>query len=152
MALFLDTFTNKVDRKGRVSVPAPYRANLAGQSFHGLVALPSFKHPAIYCAGMDYMETLIAETQKTEFFSDEHDHLTMTLFGDAKQLPFDGEGRILLPPALARHAGITDLAAFVGRGRTFEIWEPQALDRYKAEARRRTLEQNRPRPGAGPPP
>jgi len=146
MALFLDTFTNKVDRKGRVSVPAPYRANLAGQSFHGLVALPSFKHPAIHCAGMDFMETLIAETQKTELFSDEHDHLTMTLFGDAKQLPFDGEGRIVLPPSLAQHAGITDLAAFVGRGRSFEIWEPQALERYKAEARRRALEQGRLRP------
>jgi MraZ protein len=145
MALFLDTFVNKVDRKGRVSVPAPYRANLAGQSFHGLVALPSFKHPAVHCAGMDFMETLIAETQKSQLFSDEHDHLTMTLFGDAKQLAFDGEGRILLPPSLAEHANITDTAAFVGLGRSFEIWEPQALERYKAQARRQSLE-----PGAQP--
>jgi MraZ protein len=150
MALFLDTFINKVDRKGRVSVPAPYRANLAGQNFHGLVALPSFKHPAIHCAGMDFMETLIAETQKSQLFSDEHDHLTMTLFGDAKQLAFDGEGRILLPPSLAEHANITETAAFVGRGRSFEIWEPQALDRYKTDARRQALEQggNLRRPGS----
>jgi MraZ protein len=144
MALFLDTFINKVDRKGRVSVPAPYRANLAGQAFHGLVAMPSFKHPAVYCAGMDFMETLIAETQKSQLFSDEHDHLTMTLFGDAKQLAFDGEGRILLPPVLAQHANITDTAAFVGRGRSFEIWEPRALEGYKAQARRHSFDQGGP--------
>lgn len=152
MALYFDTFVNKVDRKGRVSVPAPYRANLVGQTFHGLIALPSFKLPAIHCAGIDFMETLIAETQKAELFSDEHHTLTTALFGDARQLGFDGEGRILLPPGLAEHAGITDAAAFVGHGRSFEIWEPQALDRYKAEARRRALDQvggaRRP-PGAG---
>ena len=53
MAVFIDTFINKIDRKGRVSVPAPYRAALVGQLFQGIVAFPSFKHPAIQCAGMD---------------------------------------------------------------------------------------------------
>ncbi len=142
MALFFDTFINRVDRKGRVSVPASYRANLAGQTFHGLIALPSLKLPAVHCAGMDFMETLITETQKAELFSDEHHRLTMALFGDARQLAFDGEGRILLPPGLANHAGITDTAAFVGRGRSFEIWEPRALERYKDEARRHALDQS----------
>lgn len=152
MALFFDTFVNKVDRKGRVSVPAPYRANLVGQSFHGLIALPSFQLPAIHCSGIDFMETLITETQKAHPLSNEHHHLTMALFGDARQLGFDGEGRVLLPPGLTGHAGITDAAAFVGRGRSFEIWEPQALDHYKAEARRRAFEQvggARTPPGAG---
>ena len=33
MALFMDTFVNKIDRKGRVSVPAPYRTSLAAEGF-----------------------------------------------------------------------------------------------------------------------
>jgi len=143
MALFIDTFTNKVDRKGRVSVPAPFRAALAGNAFHGVAAFPSFKYPAIQCAGLDWMAELLAEMSNVELFSDAHDDLTATLFGDAKQLPFDGEGRILLPPRLVEHAGLGELAAFVGRGHSFEIWEPQALDRHKAESRRRALETGR---------
>lgn len=143
MALFIDTFMNKVDRKGRVSVPAPFRTALAGQAFHGIVALPSFKFPAVQCAGMDWMAELNTKLANVDLFSDEHDDLALTLFSDAKQLAFDGEGRIMLPEVLARHAGITEQAAFVGRGQHFEIWEPGALGRYKAEARQRALEKGR---------
>ena len=148
MALFIDTFVNKVDRKGRVSVPASFRAAIAGatlngQSFHGIVAFPSFKHPAVQCAGIDWMADLGGRVSQVELFSDEHDDLTATLFADAKQLAFDGEGRIVLPDALAKHAGITNLAAFVGRGTIFEIWEPRGFETYKAEARRRAVEQGR---------
>lgn len=148
MALFIDTFVNKVDRKGRVSVPATFRAAVAGatlngQSFHGIVAFPSFKHRAIQCAGIDWMAELGSRVSQVDLFSDEHDDLTATLFADAKQLPFDGEGRVLLPQSLAEHAGITESAAFVGRGSSFEIWEPTALERYKAEARQRALAERR---------
>jgi MraZ protein len=149
MALFIDTFVNKIDRKGRVSVPAPYRAALAGQNFQGIVAFPSFKFAAIQCAGMDWMTELTESVGQVDLFSDAHDDLTATLFADAKQLAFDSEGRIMLPEPLARHAGIGDAAAFVGRGKTFEIWQPAALETYKAEARQRALENRRtlPRPG-----
>lgn len=143
MALFIDTFTNKIDRKGRISVPAPYRAALAGQVFQGIVAFPSFKYPAIQCAGMDWMTALTENVGKVDLFSDEHDDLASTLFSDAKQLAFDGEGRIVLPASMIEYAGITELAAFVGRGGYFEIWEPAAHDVYKAEARRRALEKGR---------
>ena len=143
MALFIDTFVNRIDRKGRVSVPAAYRAALTGESFPGIIAFPSFKYAAIHCAGMSWMNGLGAHLSHSDLFSEEHDDLTATLFADSKQLPYDGEGRILLPPAFAAHAGIGEAAAFVGRGPFFEIWEPAALERYKAEARRRALEKGR---------
>ena len=149
VALFIDTFINRIDRKGRVSVPASFRAALAGQVFQGIVAFPSFKFPAVQCAGMDWMQSLTDNVSRVDLFSDEHDDLTATLFADAKQLAFDGEGRIMLPESLTRHAAIDEAAAFVGRGRHFEIWQPAALEAYKAEARRRALESRRTVPAAG---
>jgi MraZ protein len=150
VALFIDTFINRIDRKGRVSVPASFRAALAGQVFQGIVAFPSFKYPAVQCAGMDWMQALTANVGRVDLFSDEHDDLTATLFADAKQLAFDGEGRIMLPETLTKHAAIDEAAAFVGRGHTFEIWQPAALETYKAEARRRALEKRRTLPtGSG---
>ncbi|MEE8276941.1 MAG: division/cell wall cluster transcriptional repressor MraZ [Alphaproteobacteria bacterium] len=140
MALFLSTVVNKLDRKGRVSVPAAYRNALAGQSFLGIVALPSFKFPALQCAGMDWMEGLSGRIDALDLYSDAHDDFTASLFADAHSLPFDGDGRIVLPEPLVAHAKLTDSAAFVGRGPTFEIWQPQAFERYKAEARRRAAE------------
>jgi MraZ protein len=143
MALFLDTFVNKIDSKGRISVPASFRAVLQGQPFHGIVASPSMKFRAIQCAGIDWFQRLSAELSNGELFSDENDDLSVTLFAGAKQLPFDGEGRIMLPDSLTAHAGIADLAAFVGRGPSFEIWEPKAFEAYKSEARKRALEKGR---------
>ena len=151
MALFLDTFVNKLDRKGRVSVPAAYRQQLATQPFQGIVALPSFKHPAIHCGDLIWLAEISRDLDAVELFSEQHDDLTTAFFSDTRQLPFDGEGRIVLPPALIERAGIRDLAAFVGRGAYFEIWEPAAIDAYKVEARRRALEKGRTltrRPGA----
>lgn len=143
MAVFIDTFVNKIDRKGRVSVPATFRAALAAQVFQGIVALPSFKFAALHCAGMDWIDALINNTGSVDLFSAAHDELTASLFSDAKQLPFDGEGRVLLPESLCAHAGLGESAAFAGRGRYFEIWEPKALEEYKAEARKRAAEQQR---------
>lgn len=143
MALFIDTFVNRIDKKGRISVPASFRAALAGQVFAGIAAFPTFKYPAIQCGGLDWMAGLLASLGNVDIFSDAHDDITAAVFADSKQLAFDGEGRIMLPEVLTRHAGITEVAAFVGRGPTFEIWEPSRFETYKAEARKRALEKGR---------
>src|ERR1700758_4504716 len=56
--LFLSTFVNKVDRKGRVSVPATFRAAVADQSFPGIVVFPSFRHDALDGSGIKRMEEM----------------------------------------------------------------------------------------------
>jgi len=136
VALFLSTFMNKVDRKGRVSVPASFRSALAGQSFNGVVAFRSFKTTALECSGMDRMEDIARRLGALEEFSDEHDTLS-TLFSDAQQMPFDTEGRIILPEAMIEFAGIKEIAAFVGVGPSFQIWEPQAHAAVRDAARQR---------------
>ena len=140
MALFLSTFVNKVDRKGRVSVPATFRAALAGQSFLGIVAYRSFKLPCVEGSGIDRMEEMSGRIDQMAQFSEPYDNLAV-VFSDAQQLPFDGEGRIMLPQALAEHAGIADHAAFVGQGRTFQIWEPERFKTHQDELRERARRQ-----------
>jgi MraZ protein len=134
MTLFLSTFVNKVDKKGRVSVPAQFRLSLAQQSFNGIVAFPSFTSPSIEAGGIDRMERLSAGAADLPTFSPEQDDLTTLIFASAQQLAFDPEGRVILPEELTSHAGITETAAFVGLGRTFQIWEPKAFNLYRSEA------------------
>ena len=141
LAIFIGTFENKVDKKGRVSVPAPFRAALAGQGFQGIVAFPSHRADAVEGCGMDFMEELNQRVSGFDIFSKERDDLSFTIFSDSHTVPFDGEGRVVLPKELLEAAGITDRAAFVGKGRTFQIWEPNALHLIKAAARKRAREQ-----------
>lgn len=141
MALFLSTVINKVDRKGRVSVPAAMRAALANQPFQGIVAFRSFREPAIEGWSMDLLDRLAASLDEMELFSENRDDLASAIFADAHQLPFDGEGRIVLPSVLAEHAGITDEAAFVGQGTTFQIWNPATFASHAQTARERVRNQ-----------
>jgi MraZ protein len=138
VALFLSTFVNKVDRKGRVSVPAQFRAALSNQSFSGIVLFPAINSRALEGSGIDRLEELSHRIDALPEFSAERDAIS-AIFADAQQLPFDGEGRIQLPPELCEHAGIVleGGATFVGCGRTFQIWEPGRFEPHQQDRRTR---------------
>jgi MraZ protein len=126
----MGVFTNKVDRKGRVSVPAPFRAALAEDAFSGIVAMRSIREgvQAIEALGR---QTMIRMSESiTDMFSDRSD-LASGLFGEAVEVPFDGEGRIVLPDDLLAFAKITEQATFLGRGPYFQIWEPAACAAFR---------------------
>lgn len=154
MAFFVSTFANKLDSKGRVSVPVSFRSALAGQSFGGIVAYRSIKFDALEAGGIDSLEELSARLDALPEFSEERDALA-SILPDCQLLPFDGEGRIILPRLLLDHAGITTTAAFVGYGRTFQIWEPERFNRHQEEMRQHarqrgfTLPPRNSAPGSG---
>ena len=144
--MFLSTFVNKVDRKGRVSVPASFRTALGNQTFPGIVAFRSFKSSALEGSGIDRMEEISARLDTLDQFSEDYETLA-SIFADAQQLPFDGEGRIILPQGLVEHAGIGESAAFVGLGRTFQIWEPEAHRQHQEALRERARREGTTLPG-----
>ena len=139
MTLFLSTYANKVDRKGRVSVPAPFRTALLGQSlaqsFPGIVLFRSSTHACLEGFSYATMEELSARLDHYDLFSSAQDDLATTIFAEAVQLPFDPEGRIVIPEHLLKHAGIDDQAMFVGLGRKFQIWNVVSYEKRRDEAR-----------------
>jgi len=135
MALFLSTYTNKIDKKGRVSVPASFRAVLAGQEFAGIVTYGSFINPCIEACGLNRIEQLSSSIDSLDPYSDERDAFATAILGGSMQLPFDNEGRIFLPEALIVLAKLNEQAVFVGKGATFEIWEPVTFNEYAEKAR-----------------
>lgn len=136
MPLFLSTTINRLDKKGRVSVPSAFRAALADQAFQGVVLFASTKHACL--EGFDYgtMTELAARMDHFDLFSDDQDDLATTIFGASVQCPFDGDGRIMVPDTLIHHASLTDEVAFVGLGHKFQIWQPAALNARRESAAR----------------
>lgn len=152
MALFLSTHINKVDKKGRVSVPAQFRAELAGESFQGVVLFRSHVHAALEGFAWSYMEEISRRLENFDLFSAEQDDLATTVFGETVQLPFDGDGRIVLPVDLMEFSGIGERVAFVGLGNKFQMWDPDILSKRREEARRNVRDKGLtlPRGGASP--
>ncbi len=137
MAVFLSTYVNKVDRKGRVSVPAEFRKILVGQSYQGVVVFRSLQYAALEACSADHMERLSDSLETLDLSDEEYELIETIIFGGSVQLPFDGEGRIVLPQHLCDFAGISEAAAFVGRRKTFQIWEPTALSVHEDSMRER---------------
>lgn len=141
--LFMDTITNKVDAKGRVSLPSDYRAIVKELSIE-IVCYRSLSAPCIEGCLEDSLDKLATEIENsTDFFSETQDNLTNLIFGDAKRFPFDSTGRIVLTEKLLQHAEITDSAVFVGKGRKFQIWNPENWAKEEARIRAEVLK-NRP--------
>lgn len=140
VAVFLSTFANKIDRKGRVSVPAPFRAALEKELSNGLILYPSFKHPCIEGCGDERIEEIVNSIDAIDAFSEEAENL-QTILASSRQLQIDGDGRIVLPAELIEFAGIDGNALFVGIGRSFQIWKPEDHEAHHTASRARAKEQ-----------
>ena len=137
--LFMDTIFNKVDAKGRVSLPADYRA-IVKEAASEIVCYRSLTSPCIEGCLEDLLEKLAQDMENSlDFFSQEQDDLTNLIFGDAKRHPFDSTGRIMLSEKLLKHADITDCAVFVGKGRKFQIWNPENWKKEEERIRAEVL-------------
>lgn len=135
MALLVGRHVNKIDKKGRVSVPKAFREAFAGQGFAGIYVYPLFKVPALEAAGENFMKRIGESLDEAmDMFSDEQDDLATIVMNNAEALPFDSEGRVVLPQQFIDHAGLSTDAVFVGRGTRFQIWEPAAFEVQNRQA------------------
>ena len=140
MALFLSTFAKKIDKKGRVSVPAQFRAALTDEKFGGIVIYPSFTNACIEGASMSRIEKLSDSIDNLDPFSEDRDAFATAVLGGSFQLSFDSEGRVSIPSELMQNIHIIEDVIFVGKGPTFQIWEPKAYAEYSEKARKLALE------------
>src|ERR1700749_3092471 len=134
MDRFVSNYTLRLDAKGRVSIPAPFRAVLARDGFEGLYCYPALDRPAIDAGGNALMSEIEALIERFTPFSEEREQFALALYGTSETLKVDGEGRVVLSDTLKRHAGITDAVTFVGLGHKFQIWEPGRFHNELAEA------------------
>ena len=56
--MFLSTYENKLDRKGRVSVPASFRSYLSNLGYNGVICYPSFNNQCIEARPQDRIEKI----------------------------------------------------------------------------------------------
>ena len=140
MERFVSSCTNKVDAKGRVSVPAAFRAILARDGFDGVFCYPSLDNKTLDAGGCSLIDEIHAMLEGLDPYSDERDELSLALFGESEVLKIDQDGRVVLPQRLREHAGIADHAVFVGVGHKFQLWSPERFEVRRAEARARVRE------------
>ena len=135
--MFLSTYENKLDKKGRVSVPASFRSHLSNLGYNGFVSYPSFNHSALEACSQDRIEKLSNTIDSLNPFEEKRDYFATSILSESINLQFDSEGRISLTQKLLKHARIKSIMLFVGQGKTFQIWEPATFEKFRANARKK---------------
>ena len=130
MDRFVSHYTLRLDSKGRVSIPAPFRSVLARDGFEGLYCYPTLDRPALDAGGNALLADIEALVARYSPYSEEREQFSAALYGTSEILKVDGEGRVILSEPLKQHAGIADTVSFVGLGHKFQVWEP---DHFRAE-------------------
>lgn len=137
MDAFISTFTNRIDAKGRVSIPASFRAVLVSDGFEGLYCCPTLDRKAVDAGGNRFRQTINDTLANFEPMSEDHELLSTTLIGESEILKVDQDGRVVLTDSIREHAGVTDAVTLVGQGYKFQIWEPARFLAYREEAKNR---------------
>ena len=140
--MFLSSFENKIDKKGRVSVPANFRSHLNSLGYNGFISYPSFNHNALEACTQDRIEKLSNAIDSLNPFEEKRDYFATSILSESENLQFDTEGRVSISEKLLDHAKIKSNVFFVGLGKTFQIWDPNNFHKFKAFARKKAF-QNR---------
>ncbi|MER8722750.1 division/cell wall cluster transcriptional repressor MraZ [Mesorhizobium sp. M1027] len=140
MDRFLSNAVNRIDAKGRVSVPAHFRAVVQKRGYSELYALRCLDRPAMDVGGLDLLDRYEQRIAQEDPFLQTADDMSFFCHGDGTFLKLDQDGRITMSDFIREHTGISAEVAFVGRGNFFQIWEPGRLSAYGTEARARLLQ------------
>ena len=139
MDRFLSSAVNRIDSKGRVSVPAHFRAVVQKRGYQELYALKALDQPALDVGGLDLLDRYEQRIAMEDPFLQTADDMSFFVHGDSDFLKLDQDGRITVTDFIRDHTGITGEVAFVGRGTFFQMWEPSRLAAHATQVRERLL-------------
>ncbi len=136
--MFLSTFENNLDKKGRVSVPSSFRTYLNSMGYNGFITYPSFNNAALDACAQDRIEKLSESIDSLGPFEDKRDYFATSVLSESINLNFDSEGRVSIPKKLLDHAKIKSSIVFVGLGKVFQMWDPKSFEKFKQMAKKKS--------------
>ncbi len=126
--MFLGTYAPKLDDKGRVILPAKFRAELEGG-----VVIARGQERCLYVFSTREFEELHDKIRQAPVTSKQaRDYLRLFLSGANSEVP-DSQNRVTIPAQLRAYAGLDRDLTVIGVGNRAEIWDTQAWEQYYAE-------------------
>jgi MraZ protein len=118
--MFLGEFVHIIDGKGRLTIPAKFRADLAV----GLVVTRGIDRClAIY--PMEEWQKLAKQVSELPMTDRRARAFRRLVFANASDAVPDKQGRVLIPPRLREYAGFDSEVIVAGLNTYIEVWEPE---------------------------
>ncbi len=143
MDLFVSQYVNKIDKKGRVSLPSQFRNVLSKKSKNEIILFKSLKFKSIEGCSSERINKISDRIEELDIFSDDQDDFATSIFSEIIPTKLDKQGRFLIPENLKLYSNIFSEVTFIGQGHYFQIWEPQAASERQKKSRERLVREKR---------
>ena len=143
MDLFLSQFVNRIDKKGRITLPSVFRNVLPKKSKNEIILFKSLKFNSIEGCSSERINRIANRIDELDIFSDDQDDFTTSIFSEIVPTNIDKEGRFLIPENLKLYSNIDKEVTFIGQGHYFQMWEPKAAVARQKKSRDRLVKEKR---------
>ena len=124
--MFLGEYSHTIDEKGRLTIPAKFRADLADGLVitRGIDRCLAIYPMAEWQALADRVGALPITDRNARAFR-------RLVFAAASHAVPDSQGRVLIPPRLREYARLDSEAVVTGLDRFIEVWRPGLWDQER---------------------
>ncbi|HJX38018.1 MAG TPA: division/cell wall cluster transcriptional repressor MraZ [Anaerolineae bacterium] len=126
--MFLGSYLHNIDSKGRLTLPAKFRAELA----KGVVVTLGLDG-CLWVFPTETWEEIARKMNELPLTNKFSRHFARRMYGYASDCEPDKQGRILLPPSLRERAGLDGETVVVGGPGRLEIWSRESWERTTEE-------------------
>ena len=127
--MFMGEFTHAIDDKGRLTIPAKFREELASG-----MAVTRGQERCLYVFSQREFEDITQKIRQASITSKQNrDFIRLFLSGASQEIP-DKQNRITLPTNLRTYAGLDRDLTVIGAGSRAEIWDTEAWNAYYESA------------------
>ncbi|MCR5175394.1 MAG: division/cell wall cluster transcriptional repressor MraZ [Anaerovibrio sp.] len=126
--MLMGEYMHSIDAKGRVILPADFRAEL-GDSFIVTKGLDG----CLFIYAQSEWEQLSAKLRQLPLAKTEARAFVRFFFAGARQVELDKQGRFLVPATLRQHASLQKDVVLIGVSSRIEVWSKDEWLKYNEE-------------------
>ena len=126
--MFKGVFEHQLDDKNRLRIPSRFKKELVGENGEKTYSFFRGMNNCICVMADEQLDDMIASLAEEGI--SESNEASMLFFGSIFSAEEDAQGRVVLPAALKRMAGITKDVVTLGRGKRLEIWSAEKYYAY----------------------
>ena len=134
MAAFIGDFTCKLDAKGRIVLPAPFKKIMVANGSDRFVVRKDLFENCLVLTPFNQWESELEKIRaRLNAYKRDHNKFIRAFFRGLAEVSFDSNGRILIPKKLKETIGADSEVILVGVDSHIEIWSDKEYDTLDIE-------------------
>jgi MraZ protein len=129
MTFFTGRYDSRLDAKGRLVLPAKFKAQLPAEEGNELVIQMGFE-PHLNIYPMLEFKKVMSRVSGLSDFNEENRQLQLNFFSTITTVELDDNGRFLIQKNMLSYAQLQKDVVLIGMGTKIVLWDPNLYEKH----------------------